>query len=447
VIHPDDLDDELLADREHLRRDTPRSRELAVLQQALYRTARSQFDRLDAKAQHERSTASLLPVDSRESFREPFTALLLRNEQDDAGFDLADPKVERKLRSPDDPIAVLDTEVGGFSVNAAHPLFRSIRERLGGGKVAKEALRAIDLFAVSERLLEGHLFDIGLSEDRVDAVLSWRDDLFRAIADRYKGAPAEIVAKVRQTSYGGQAPFEIALAELFELMGFVAPRDGASGQKDILVVAPIGHDESRFTIEGKGSANAVTNDGAEISIAASHRDKVDAKHAIVVAREFTGFKQIGDPEILKQCRATKDISIVTVDLLAELYDAVHTYFYPLDMILPVLAAIESPIEKAQRVAALRNPVAGFDHRRLLDIAWQEQQEGAARDVVVFRSVWQQHYKSEMTFDDFRVKLTALEALSRGLIRLTGDDRSYGTLRQAPEMIAAAIAASLKAQDE
>jgi len=104
---------------------------------------------------------------------------------------------------------------------------------------------------------------------------------------------------------------------------------------------------------------------------------------------------------------------VTVDLLADLYDAVHTYFYPLDMILPVLAAIESPVEKAQRVAALRNPVAGFDHRRLLDIAWQEQQEVAAGDVVVFRSVWQQHYKSEMTFDDFRVKLTALEALSRG----------------------------------
>lgn len=447
VIHADDLDDDLLADREHLRRDTPRSRELAVLQQALYRAARSQFERLDAKAQHERSTASLLPVDSRESFREPFTALLLRNEHDDAGFDLADPKVERKLRSPDDPIAVLDTEVGGFSVNAAHPLFRSIRERLGGGKVAKEALRAIDLFAVSERLLEGHLFDIGISEDRVDAVLGWRDDLFRAIADRYKGAPDEIVAKVRQTSYGGQAPFEMALAELFRLMGFVATRDGASGQKDILVVAPIGHDESRFTIEGKGSAKAVTNDGAEISIAASHRDKVAAKHAIVVAREFTGFRQDGDPEILKQCRSTKNVSIVTVDLLADLYDAVHTYFYPLDMILPVLAAIESPVEKAHRVAALRNPVAGFDHRRLLDIAWQEQQEDAAGDVVVFRSVWQQHYKSEMTFEDFRVKLMALEALSRGLIRLTGDDRSYGTLRQAPEIIAAAITASLKAQGE
>jgi len=53
----------------------------------------------------------------------------------------------------------------------------------------------------------------------------------------------------------------------------------------------------------------------------------------------------------------------------------------------------------------------------------------------------------MTFDEFRVKLTALEALSRGLIRLTGDDRSYGTLRQAPEIIAAAISFSLKAQDE
>ncbi len=447
VIHADELDGELLADREHLRRGTPRSSELEVLQQALYLAARAEFDRLDQKAQHDRSTASLLPVDSRESFREPFTALLLRNEQDDAGFDLAYPKVERKMRGAEKPLAALDTDVGGFSVNAAHPLFRTIRERLGSGKVAKEALRAIDLFAVAELLLEGHLYDIGVAGDRVDAVLSWRDDLFRAIADRYKGAPDEIVAKVRQTSYGGKEPFETAISELFELMGFVATRDGASGQKDVLVVAPIGQDEMRFTVEGKGSGKAVTNDDAEISIAASHRDKVHAKHAIVVAREFTGFKQEGDPEILKQCRSTKGVSIVTVDQLADLYDAVHRYFYPLDMILPALAEIESPTSKGQRIEALQNPVAGFDHRGLLDIAWGQQQGNAAGDVVVFRGIWQQDYKTEMTFDEFRVKLTALEALSRGLIRLTGDDRSYGTLRQAPEIIAAAISFSLKAQGE
>jgi hypothetical protein len=443
VIHADELDSELLADRERLRRATAKSRELEVLQQALYLAARSEFDRLDQKKEYERSTASLLPVDSRESFREPFTALLLRNEQEDGGFDLSDPKVVRQLRDPAEPIALLDTGVGGFAINAAHPLFKAIRDRLGGGKKAKEALRAIDLFAIAERLLEGYLYDIGVSEDRVTGVLNWRDDLFRAMADRYRGAPDEIVAKVRATSYGGSKDFEVALAELFELMGFVATRDGASGQKDVLVVAPTGHDEVRFTVEGKGSVNAVTNDDAEISIAASHRDKVEgAFHAIVIARQFTGFERSDDPEVLKQCRATKGVSIVTVDVLADLYDAVHKFFYPLDVIVPVLAKIESPKAKAERVAELQNPVVGFDHLQLLDHAWAEQQAGAAGDVVLFRGLWQSHYKSEMSFEDFRVKLTALEALSRGLIRLTGDDRSNGTLRQSPEIIAAAIATSL-----
>jgi len=78
---------------------------------------------------------------------------------------------------------------------------------------------------------------------------------------------------------------------------------------------------------------------------------------------------------------------VTVDQLADLYEAVHRYFYPLDMILPALAEIESPTAKAQRIEALQNPVAGFDHRRLLDIAWDQQQGNAAGDVVVFRGIW------------------------------------------------------------
>lgn len=228
-------------------------------------------------------------------------------------------------------------------------------------------------------------------------------------------------------------------------MGFVATRDGASGQKDVLVVAPIGQDEVTFTVEGKGSTKPIANDDAEISIAASHREKIpSAVHAIVVAREFAGFTGKDDPEVLKQCRATGGVSTVTVEVLADLYDAVHRFFYPLDMLLPVLQEIEPPDAKAERVAKLQNPVADFDQRRLLDLAWEEQQASASGDVVLFRGIWQQHYKSDMSFDDFRIKLTALEALSRGLIRLTGDDRSNGTLRQAPEIIASAIAASLSA---
>jgi len=50
--------------------------------------------------------------------------------------------------------------------------------------------------------------------------------------------------------YEGKAPFKQALAELYELMGFVAVRDGAPGQKDVLVVAPIGQNETRFTVAG-----------------------------------------------------------------------------------------------------------------------------------------------------------------------------------------------------
>lgn len=293
VIHADGLDQDLLADRERIREDTPRGRELAILQQALYRAARAELERQDVDAAAAATTESLLPVDSRELFREPLTALLLRDESGPAAFPLNRPTVRRAELDEAAPVSDLDPGGAGFRVNSAHPFYRSIKAKAGTGKKAAEFLRVFDLFAVSERLLEGHLYDIGLGETEVRAVMDWRDQLFRALAGRHAAASADAVQRVREASFKGDKELENALAALFSLMGFVAVRDGASGKKDVLVVAPVGPDAQRFTIEAKGSRHPVGNDDTDLDIAAAHRTDTGATHSIVVAREFKGFAREG----------------------------------------------------------------------------------------------------------------------------------------------------------
>jgi hypothetical protein len=442
MIFADGLDQDLLADRERLRIDTPRTKEFEVLQDGLYMAARQRFERFDQDAQKEARSEALLPLGDRTHFREPFTSLLVRSGRSGEGLDISQAHIEREDLTDEDPIAGLDDTGIGFRVNTAHPFVKAVRDRLGTGKNAREALRAIDLLAVSERLLEGFLYDIGIEEAIVTKIIGWRDGLLRSLAVRYAVGAHEVFDEAMRTSYRGKAEFERALAALFGLMGFQATRHGQPGKADVLVISPTGESEVKFTIEGKGSKVPVPNDAAEVAGASAHRETAGAQHALIVAREFAGFERGGNAAaILGECRAVANVSIVTVETLIDLARAVEKFYYPLDLILPILAEVETPESKRKRVAELASPVENFDFRRVLEEIWKKQQKEAAGDVVAFRALWQEGWKGKIEFDDFKRKLAALEAMAGGLIRLRLT-RNEVTLLQSPTVIAQKIQESL-----
>lgn len=452
VIRADGLDEDLLADRERLHLDTPRAKELAVLRDALYLASRQALENYDEQAEKESKSESLLPIESREHFREPLTALLLSGSKT-----LAQPldssgsaRIERAALDEVDPIAIVNREGGGFQVNLTHPLLKAVQLRLGGGRKAQEAMRAFDLFAVSERLFEGYLHDTGIPDEQINRILRWRDGLLRAMALRYEAAPTEeVVSEVQEASYSGGKAFEDALAKLFGRMGFETARDGASGHKDVLVVAPIGIDEYRFTVEAKGSQKAINNDDAEIGGADAHRDQVGAKMAIVVAREFAGFVREREekPAILQECETSGRVTIVTVDTLAKLLEAVRAYHYPLSDILNVLEEVESPAEKLDRVQGLRNPTEGFDFRGVLEEIWKRQQGQAQGDMVPYRTLWQAgpNRWGETSPEGFLHRLHALEALSGYLLRVLDSEKSV-IMYQNPEIVANCIQQAVEVQE-
>jgi hypothetical protein len=444
VIRADGLDSDLLANREQLR-NTAKTQELEVLQKALYLAARKELDRRDQEKEIKQRSESLLPVGDAAYFREPMSALVVKEASSGGktrGMDLSAPKISREALDAGQPIAVLDPDGNGFQVNDAHPFFAALRERLGGGKKAKEALRAFDLVAVSEKLLEGHLFDVGLDGAEVDAVLKWRDGLFRALADGYRGAPEDVVEEAIRTSYLGDEPFESALAEVFSQMGFTATRDGASGEKDILVIAPTGPNEARFTIEAKGSKGEIDNEKAVVAAAASHRDKVGASHAVIVAREFSGFKRKDKPAILEECESVKGVSIANLESVVELYRAVRTYFYPLDLLLPILAELEKPEDKRKHIDELSHPTDDFDYGELLEEIWNRQGSEASGEPVPYRSIHQEIWKPRgVEWGDFNLRLNALATLSRGLMSIKKSANEV-VLLQSPEIIGDAIRQSM-----
>lgn len=448
ILFADDLDEALLADRQRLRLDERVQQELEILQKALSGIARTTIEERDRKQDEDQSTRSVLPMGSRIHYRDPLNALLFRAPVEDvADFDPAEVTVERRELGEDEPISVVAFQENAFHVNSRHPYYSAIGKRTGQSRAAREFLRTFDLFAISERLLEGHLFNVGISENEIKEIVEWRESLFRRLAASYEKTP-EMIGEMRRASYVGGRGFEKALCAVFEDMGFSAEHDGGSGKRDAFVVATVGNESYNFTVEAKGSRGDVDNRTANVGGAANHRDQVEAEHALIIARKFAGFATGPDRDValLKECRATEGVSIMELDSLEKIHSAISRFSYPLPLLRDVFMTLESPRDKLSRIDGLVKPVEGFDFLKLLNQIWKRQRSSALGDTVAYKSVFQEDgwREQKMEFKDFQRRLVALDTLAAGRIQVDTKKREV-YLRQSPDLILDQIEKSLRGE--
>lgn len=448
ILVADDLDSKLLADRQRLRKDEP-VQELELLQRALAGVARTTVEARDSEVEVNQTTSSVLPVSSRTYFRDPLNALLLKAPIETVSdFDPTTIGVERRHLGEDAKISEVAVTEGQFHINTAHPYYNVLSTRAGQSRAAREFLRIFDLFAISERLLEGHLLDIGFPGKDVEEIVEWREGLFRQLAVSYERVP-EIVAEMRRTSFVGKDEFEKALQSIFEEMGFTAHHDGSSGKKDVLVVATVGPESYKFIVEAKGSKGDVGNEAADVSAAANHRDQVGASHGIIVARRFAGFRSDRNhtgAAVYQECISTGDVSIMELDALEEIYLAITRFSYPLPLLRDIFTSLETPAQKLAGIRGLTEPAEGFDYSDLLGRIWERQGGAASGDVVTYRSIFQDGQWKEigMTFEDFQRRLVALDTLAAGRISMN-TSREHIYLRQSPDLILGQIEKSLRGE--
>ena len=448
ILHADDLDSKLLADRQRLRKDEP-VQELELLQKALAGVARTIVEARDEERETNQSTPSIFPVSSRTYFRDPLNALLLKAPIEAVSdFDPTTVGVERKHLGESARISEVALKEGKFHVNTGHPYYSVLAARAGQSRAAREFLRTYDLFAISERLLEGHLLDIGCPEKEVAEIVEWREGLFRQLANSYDKVP-EIIAEMQRSSFVGKQEFEKALQSIFKEMGFAALHDGGSGKKDILVVAAVGPESYRFIVEAKGSKRDTANDDADVGAAASHRDQVGASHGLIVARRFAGFgadRNNTGAAVFQECKSTAGVSIMEIDALEDIYIAIQRFSYPLPLLRDIFTKLETPEQKLVRIRGLTEPAKGFNYSNLLERIWLRQGGAASGDVVTYRSIFQdgRWKEEEISFEDFQRRLVALDTLAAGRISMN-TNREHIYLRQSPDLILAQIERSLRGE--
>jgi hypothetical protein len=443
-------DQDLLADRERFKIDTEGYKEMKLILSSVHKATRKKvYEDFEKEIANEK-TENLLPVKSSELFRSPISSLLAHTELDDGvSFNLTKPEISREPNGEDTPMAKVSSDGKGFSINTSHPYYTVLEERLGKKKKFQPFYQAIDLISVSEILLQGYLYDIGIADEKVEQVALWRDNLFRQLAENYRKNKSDFAMNLMNTSYLGDTEFEVALEEILEDMGFRCERDGSAGKKDVLLTATIGIESYKYIFEAKGSINPVRNVTAAVASAAAHRDEAGASHAVIVAREFDGLTKDQTAEgraILNECRSTENVSIMTVEALIKLHEAIDEYQYPLDLLKDIFTQIEPPAKKLQRIEELQNPLEDFEYKSALEDIWRWQSDAAQGDSVAIKTIRQVNPRWKEQFppsedEKFTAKLVALATMAGGLIILSSDNRDI-TLNQSPERIIQRIESNL-----
>jgi hypothetical protein len=281
------------------------------------------------------------------------------------------------------PITVLEGVAGVLQINLEHPFVAHFADEFGNEK----RNLPLQLFAMSEVLLEAHLHSSGIERDQILTVLDERDELLRHLA-RSRGRENSLtVAQDLLASITSKKGLEAAVVAAFNQLGFDAVPRGGNDVSDGIAEAPLAASGGapqryRVSLEAKSKEKhgaKVTKDGVGVATIARHRNESGCDHAIVVGPAFqTGAKDLG--AVLREIKSDheqtdKTITLMEAQDLARLVRLAPIKRLNLAQLRELFQTCRSPSEckKWIEARAAEEPEPA-KYRDILEVVWQEQQD-------------------------------------------------------------------------
>jgi hypothetical protein len=286
--------------------------------------------------------------------------------------------------SQDQGIAVLNVETGVLQINTLHPF---VAHFLDEYEDKKKSL-PLELLAMSEVLLEAHLYESGLSEDDVNDMLTRRDEVLRYLARSTGKRNARVIAQDLIDASTDKDALEKALVAAFDSMGFDAVPLGGPGKPDGLAAARLAGDSKgkphRYSVslEAKSKEKEGTKVSAKtVGVSAITRQRDDHKcdHAIVAGPDFptTGAEKSAlVKEIESDGKASgKTITLIRLTDLAKLVRLVPLKRVGLTRIRELFDSCTTPEQSKAWVEKLAaESVAKVPSKLILETIWDLQDE-------------------------------------------------------------------------
>lgn len=223
-----------------------------------------------------------------------------------------------------DGLAIFDVQQGTLLINSSHPFVAAFQEYFTD---ARKSL-PLEMLAMSEVLMEAHLYHMGLEESKIRDVIGRRDELLRQFVRTSARRTAGMIALALTEARDDENKLEEEMRAAFEAMGFAnVIRIGGSGKPDGTAEAHLAATKDgiaqryKVGLEAK-SGQTVSAHRLNVSGIARHMKDYDCDHHLVIGNGFatsTG----EDSASVREINAHKDntkktITLIHIDDLARL---------------------------------------------------------------------------------------------------------------------------------
>jgi hypothetical protein len=357
--------------------------------------------------------------------------------------------------SQDQGIAVLDIQSGTLQINMLHPFVAYFLDEYED----KQKSLPLELLAISEVLMEAHLYGLGLDEALVRDLMTQRDQLLRYLARSSGKRSARLIAQAIEDAVTDKNKLELELVASFDSMGFSAVPLGGPGKPDGKAEANLSGRDGKperysVSLEAKSKENdgaVVRNEDVKVSAIRRHRDDYGCEHALVVGPDFATKK--GDGAALIQeikddrQKSGKTITLVRVVDLAKLVRMVPLKRINLSQLRDFFNECISPDESKawiEKMAAETRAKPKF--KELLETIAEEQEEqpGAAVEYAAIVASLRRGRTIKMEKQEVIDLCRALARLAPEFV--TALDNSV-ELNQRPDKVLEAIGAAIRAYPE
>jgi hypothetical protein len=391
-----------------------------------------------------------LSKDKREELLELF------EKPDDEAFKLVE-KTELTALNPDDGITLYDVSTRVLKINTMHPF---VAHFLNEYQSTTRSL-PLELLAMSEVLLEAHLYQQYADEDSVKSVLTRRDQLLRHLSKTSGRKNAFMVARDLVEAARDESELERELVNAFSSIGFEAVPLGGPGKPDGIATANLsstGQQQRSYSVslEAKSKESAdgkVSAKTVGISAIVRQRDDFSCDHAVVVGPDFPSSnegktaleKEIADSksDSARKDQPPKTITLIRVKDLARLVKLVPQKRIGLTKFRELFTKCRMPEESAKWVDSIEAlTVTQPPYRKILDAiaALQQRQPDAVVKYSALRPELHHTKNVDMTEDELRNTCHAIMQLaSSSYFNATADSVE---LNQKPERVLEIIGAEI-----
>jgi hypothetical protein len=354
--------------------------------------------------------------------------------------------------SQEQGIAVLDVQAGILKINTLHPFVAYFLDEYED----KRKSLPLELLAMSEVLLEAHLYELGLDEDQIEDIVAHRDEALRYLSRATGKRNAPMVAQMLVDAVSDKNALEEALVAAFDSMGFEAvPLGGPNkpdGRAEARLAADKGGSHRYFvSLEAKSKETEGTKVSAKsVNVSGISRQRNDSgcDHALVAGPDFPtteGEKSALVKEIKADNESSgKTITLIKIVDLARLVRLVPPKRLGLNRIQELFKTCITPEESkdwVDKVAAEK--VKKANYQDILETIWAQQAE-RPNEAVEYSGLAVALQKGEKQLTIPKDELVEMcKALSRMAPEMVFARKGSVELSQRPDKVMALIGAVIQ----